>query len=121
MLSADILQKILQFRRVREWEQFHSPRNLATAITIEAAELLEPFRWSTIEGATEITRTHRKEISDEMADLAILLAYLAHDLAIDLESAIESKLSENEVKYPVETFRGSSKKYSEALGRKRSE
>ncbi len=84
-----------------------------TAISIEAAELLEPFRWSLVDGDLKIAIDRRPEISDEIADLFILLTYLAHDLTIDVEEAVKTKIASNADKYPVDKFRGSSKKYSE--------
>lgn len=113
MLHESLRDELLEFRRVRDWEQFHSPRNLATAISVEAAELLEPFRWASEEQAREIVKNRRAEIADEIADVAILLTYLAHDLAIDIDVAVASKIQANEKKYPVEKARGSNKKYSE--------
>lgn len=113
MLHESLRDELLEFRRVRDWEQFHSPRNLATAISVEAAELLEPFRWASEEQAREIVRERRAEIADEIADVAILLTYLAHDLAIDIDVAVASKIQANAQKYPVEKARGSNKKYSE--------
>ena len=113
MFHDSLRHEILEFRRLRDWEQFHSPRNLATAISIEAAELLEPFRWASEEQARDIVKLRRAEIADEIADVAILLTYLPHDLAIDLDAAVASKLQANALKYPVEKSRGSNKKYSE--------
>lgn len=113
MLSKKLLTVLLEFRRARDWEQFHSPRNLATAISVEASELLEPFRWASEEQECEIAITRRAEIADEIADIAILLTYLAHDLSIDIDKAVASKIQTNAAKYPVEKARGSNKKYSE--------
>lgn len=113
MLSDSLKNKILEFRRLRDWEKFHAPKNLIMAISVEAAELLEPFRWANGSDDDRILKEKRQEICDEMADICILLTYLAHDLAIDIESAVEKKLQSNGAKYPAEKFRGSSKKYSD--------
>lgn len=113
MLSERLRAELLEFRRVREWEQFHTPRNLAIALSIEAAELLEPFRWVSDQDAGEIEETHRAALADEIADIAILLTYLAHGLDIDIEVAVASKIRSNASKYPIEKSRGSRKKYSE--------
>lgn len=113
MLTKKLHETLLEFRRVRDWEQFHSPRNLATAISVEAAELLEPFRWASEEQVPEIVQTRRSAIADEIADIAILLTYLAHDLSIDIDVAVAAKIQSNAAKYPVEKARGSNKKYSE--------
>lgn len=113
MLTGKLREELLEFRHVREWEQFHSPRNLAMAISVEAAELLEPFRWASDAEALAVAQNHRVELADEIADLAILLTYLAHDLSIDVDEAVAAKVRANAEKYPIEKFRGSSKKYSQ--------
>lgn len=113
MLTKTLHQELLEFRKARDWEKFHNPRNLATAISIEAAELLEPFRWASEDQAREIVETRRVEIADEIADIAILLTYLAHDLSIDIDAAVATKIRSNAEKYPVDKARGSNKKYSE--------
>ena len=113
MLTKALHQELLEFRKARDWEQFHNPRNLATAISIEAAELLEPFRWASEDQAREIVETRSVEIADEIADIAILLTYLAHDLSIDIDAAVATKIRSNAEKYPVDKARGSNKKYSE--------
>jgi len=113
LLEDSLRNELLDFRRVRDWEQFHTPRNLATAISIEAAELLEPFRWASEAQALDVVKERHVEIADEIADIAILLTYLAHDLAINIDEAVASKIRANADKYPVEKARGSNKKYSE--------
>lgn len=113
MLNESVRVELLEFRRIRDWEQFHNPRNLVTAISVEAAELLEPFRWASEAQACDIVKERHAEIADEIADIAILLTYLAHDLAINIDEAVASKIQANAKKYPVEKARGSNKKYSE--------
>ncbi|OQW88336.1 MAG: nucleotide pyrophosphohydrolase [Rhodoferax ferrireducens] len=113
MLNDLLRQELLEFRQVRDWEQFHNPRNLATALMVEAAELLEPFRWASEAQAQDIVKERRGEIADELADIAILLTYLTHDLGIDLNAAVASKIRANAEKYPVDKARGSNKKYTE--------
>lgn len=107
-----IIEELLKFRREREWEQFHKPKELAISIVLEAAELLEEFQWKTDE---EIKR-HLKEVGlenvkDEVADIAIYILLLSHDLKIDIVEAIKDKLKKNEEKYPVEKAKGIAKKY----------
>ncbi len=111
MLRPELLSKLLSFRSDRDWEQFHSPRNLATAICTEAAELLEPFRWTSEKQVEQNLTSMRAEISQEIADLVILISYLAHDLSIDIDEAVDKKLEINALKYPAEQFRGSNRKY----------
>jgi NTP pyrophosphatase (non-canonical NTP hydrolase) len=113
MISDNLRNEIIEFRRLRDWQQFHTPRNLATAISIEAAELLEPFRWSTSTDEGDVAKKKHQELSEELADLAILITLLAHDLSIDMENAVAMKLKSNAEKYPIEKSRGSSKKYTE--------
>jgi NTP pyrophosphatase (non-canonical NTP hydrolase) len=113
MISDELKAIALKFRTDRDWKQFHSPRALAAAISIEAAELLEPFRWAGDADVEEIARSKKTELAEEVADIVILLTYLAEDLSIDIESAVRDKLAKNETKYPVSKFRGSSRKYSE--------
>lgn len=114
MISSDLLAAILQFRRKRDWEQFHTPKNLAISLSVEAAELLEIFQWKTNDEIVALLASDSKQlVQDEVADVAIMLSYLCHDLDIDLNVAVRSKLEKNEVKYPVEKAFGNSRKYSE--------
>lgn len=111
VISADILQQLLSFRREREWENFHTPKNLSTALSIEAAELLECFQWAKDSELADLVVSEREAIEDEIADIAIFLSYLCHDLKIDLDEAVQSKLEKNRQKYPVHLTRGTAIKY----------
>ena len=113
MLTPDLVNALLEFRRARDWEQFHTPRNLASALSVEAAELLEHFVWASDQQAPHITEEHRAAIMAEVADIAILLTYLAHDLSIDLQTVVSQKIIVNERKYPREKSYGSNKKYTD--------
>jgi dCTP diphosphatase len=113
MLSPELVEALLEFRRARDWEQFHTARNLASALSVEAAELLEHFVWSNDQQAAQITEERRAAISSEVADIAILLTYLAHDLSIDLQTVVSQKITVNELKYPREKAYGSNKKYTD--------
>lgn len=110
-VSDNLLKVLLEFRRERDWEQFHTPRNLAASISIEAAELLECFQWAKDGELAALVETERNSIQDEIADIAILLTYLCHDLGVDVEQAVQTKLAENARKYPVELARGNARKY----------
>lgn len=112
MLDPATLQAALEFRRDREWEQFHTPLNLAIAISVEAGELLQHFQWMQ---PAEVRPTERQQplVAQELADIAILLSYLANDLGIDLNKAVQAKLVLNAERYPIEKARGSAKKYNE--------
>ena len=113
MLTPDLVNALLEFRRVRDWEQFHTPRNLASALSVEAAELLEHFVWASDQQVPRITEERRAAIMAEVADIAILLTYLVHDLSIDLEAAVSEKMAVNERKYPPAKAYGSNKKYTD--------
>lgn len=113
MLSPQTLKIILSFREDRDWAQFHSTRNLSAALSVEASELLEHFIWASDDQVKTITVEHAKAITNEIADIAIILSYLAHDLDIDLDAAVREKAEANASKYPVEKSRGSNKKYTE--------
>jgi NTP pyrophosphatase (non-canonical NTP hydrolase) len=112
MLSPALLEAILAFRQERDWEQFHTPRNLSAAICVEAAELLDHFRWARDTDDQQLSIEQRTEIEHEVADVAILLSYFCHDLGIDLEAAVAQKLEINRGKYPVESTKGRSTKYN---------
>ncbi len=107
----DIKQKIISFRNERDWAQFHDPKNLAEALSIEAGELLENFLWKTTEQSRNLTAEELKNVKEELADIFIFLTYLSEEYKIDLLKEVESKIAVNEVKYPVEKARGSNKKY----------
>ncbi len=113
MISGDLVKELLNFRHLRDWEQFHTPRNLAAALTIEAAELLECFQWATDAEIPELTALRRGKIEDELADVAILMAYLCVDIGVDIDAAVRRKLLKNEAKYPVHLSKGNAKKYDE--------
>jgi NTP pyrophosphatase (non-canonical NTP hydrolase) len=112
MLTPDLLNALLEFRRVRDWEQFHTARNLASALSVEAAELLEHFVWANDQQVPQILEESREAIVAEVADIAILLTYLANDLSINLDAAVSEKLAANERKYPLAKSYGSNKKYT---------
>ena len=113
MLSTNLINDLLAFRQERDWEQFHDPRNLSAAITIEAAELQEIFLWARDDEITARVADRRLEIEHEVADVVVLLSYLCHDLGIDIEAAVQQKLALNREKYPVDKCRGLSKKYDQ--------
>lgn len=108
-----IAKQIRKFRDDRDWAQFHNPKDMAIALSIEASELLEHFLWKTPKEVDERVATNREEIEDEVADIAVYLVELADNLGIDLLEAMNRKLAKNAAKYPAEKVKGSSKKYSE--------
>jgi dCTP diphosphatase len=105
--------KLRQFAAERDWDQFHSPKNLAMALSVEAAELLEHFQWLSDAESAALAPEKRVEIREELADVLLYLIRLADKLDIDLATAAADKLSVNAQKYPIQKARGSSKKYTE--------
>jgi NTP pyrophosphatase (non-canonical NTP hydrolase) len=112
--SLDTLRDVLrQFAAERDWDQFHSPKNLAIALSVEAAELLEHFQWMRETESTTVAPDQKAKIREEVADVLLYLIRLADKLEIDLLAAASDKIRLNAEKYPVEKARGSSKKYTE--------
>jgi dCTP diphosphatase len=108
-----IKQKILSFRNERDWAQFHDPKNLAEALSIEAGELLENFLWKTTEQSRNLSPEELKNVKEELADIFIFLTYLGEEYKIDLLTEVEKKITKNAAKYPVEKAKGSNRKYTE--------
>jgi dCTP diphosphatase len=113
MTVEEITLEIRLFRDERDWEQFHNPKDMAEAICIEAAELLEHFLWKRPNESAEVALALKDEVSDEMADIAIYLFEMAANLNVDLLQAMQSKLAKNAVKYPVAKAKGKNLKYTE--------
>jgi NTP pyrophosphatase (non-canonical NTP hydrolase) len=101
------------FAAERDWDQFHSPKNLAVAVCVEAAELLENFQWMTEDRSTTLPAEVVARVREEMADVLLYLIRLADKLDVNLLEAAESKIRLNALRYPVERARGSSKKYTD--------
>lgn len=110
-----IKEKVLDFAHEREWEQFHSPKNLSMAIAAEAAELMEHFLWTSPEASrTEIEDPKlRAKVEEELADVFIFAVEFANMTGIDIAQIIEAKMRRNAEKYPVEKAKGNSAKYTE--------
>jgi NTP pyrophosphatase (non-canonical NTP hydrolase) len=109
---AELRQKIDAFVNERDWAQFHSPKNLAMAMIVEAAELVEHFQWNTIQESYEISTEERQEVAHELADTFVYLLRLAEVTGIDLIQAANEKIALNAIKYPVEKAKGSNAKYT---------
>ena len=109
----DLRNKLRQFAAERDWDQFHSPKNLAMALSVEAAELLEHFQWLSDAESAAMAPEKRAKIGEELADVLLYLIRLADKLDIDLASAATEKMTVNAAKYPTYKARGSSKKYTE--------
>lgn len=102
-----------KFADEREWGTFHSPKNLAMALSVEAAELLEQFQWLTEAQSNALTPTQLERVRHELADVLLYLVRLADRLEVDLAAAAWDKLRLNAEKYPIEKARGNAKKYDE--------
>lgn len=115
-MSSDALNELKlqlqQFAEERDWDQFHSPKNFASALIVEAAELLEHFQWLTQEQSRNLNAETKQEVALEMADVFIYLIRLADKLDIDLVASARTKIELNEKKYPVEKSRGIATKYN---------
>jgi NTP pyrophosphatase (non-canonical NTP hydrolase) len=107
----DLKEAVQAFVRERDWERFHSPKNLSMALAAEAAELMEHFLWETTEASHE--RAKREDVADELADILVYAIEFANITGIDIASAISRKMEKNAEKYPVEKARGNSRKYTE--------
>ena len=110
---ARISEKAINFRDKRDWKQFHDPKNLAEAISIESGELLEQFLWMSTAESVVPESKKLGEIKEEIADIMIFIIYICDALNIDLPSAVEAKIKVNGKKYPVDKAKGTRKKYKE--------
>lgn len=108
---AQLAQRLQQFADARDWGQFHSPKNLASALIVEAGELLEHFQWMTEDQSRQLGAEKKQAVAHEMADVLLYLVQLSSALGVDLMAAASEKMAINAQKYPVEQARGSSKKY----------
>ncbi len=105
-------QKLRDFAAARDWDQFHSPKNLAMALSGEAGELLEVFQWLTEEQSRRLDTPAKSAAADEIADVLLYLVRLADQLGLDPIAEAKRKLGENERRYPADKARGSSRKYT---------
>ena len=106
-------QRLAEFAAVRDWEQFHSPKNLAMALIAETAELIEHFQWLTQTQSYKLSPEKRQAVSYELADVLIYLIRLADKLDIDLIAAAQAKISINETRYPVAQVNGDARRADE--------
>jgi dCTP diphosphatase len=109
----ELVEQIKKFRDERDWKQFHTHKDMALSVMLEAAELAEHFQWKTKEQAEDYAKTHKNEIAEEVADVAVYLLEFCDILGIDFIDAIKDKLAKNAVKYPVDKAKGNAKKYTE--------
>ena len=110
MLRDETIQRVIQFRDDRDWKQFHTPKDLAISMNLEAAELLELFQWS---GTDLECAEKREKLREELADVLSYCILMADVCGFDLDEIMNEKVSKNEAKYPVEKARGNAAKYTE--------
>jgi NTP pyrophosphatase (non-canonical NTP hydrolase) len=110
---AELTHKLRAFARERDWEQFHTPKNLAMALIVEAAELVEHFQWLTAEQSVTLDAAKREEVRQEIGDVLIYLTRIADQLGIDPVKAAHDKMLINAAKYPVELAYGSAAKFND--------
>jgi len=108
-----LIERLREFAAARDWEQFHTPKNLAMALMVEAGELVEHFQWLTPEQSKQLTADELRAVELEMADVLLYLLRLADRLGVDLEAAAWRKIEINERKYPADKVRGSARKAEE--------
>lgn len=114
-MPADIkllIESLRQFSKERDWEQFHSPKNLACALSVEVSEVLEHFQWLPEDQSRSLSPELRTEVSEELADVFLYLLQLSDGLGIDLVESAQQKLAVNAEKYPVDKAKGKSTKYT---------
>jgi NTP pyrophosphatase (non-canonical NTP hydrolase) len=110
---ASLRDRLRTFAAARDWDQFHSPKNLTIALSVETAELLEHFQWISDEDSRVLPADKLRHVKDELADVLIYLVRLADKLDVDLAEAASDKIQRNEQRYPAALVRGSSRKYTE--------
>lgn len=112
---TELRDRLRTFVRERDWEQFHSPKNLAMAMIVEAAELVEHFQWLTEDQSRQVPPEKLEQVSHEIADTFVYLLRMSDVLGIDLIDAANAKITLNAQKYPADRVRGSNAKYTEYL------
>jgi NTP pyrophosphatase (non-canonical NTP hydrolase) len=108
----ELTKKIIKFRKDRDWEQFHTPKDLAISLSLEAGEVLEHFQWKSPKEIEAHIKKHKEEIGDELGDVFNYLLLMSHDFQIDLVKAAEKKIKKSAQKYPIEKAKGKHTKYN---------
>lgn len=109
----NLLERIRKFAEERDWEQFHSPKNVSMALAVEAAELLEHFQWLTEDESRNLDADKKQLVAEEVADVFLYVLRICDEMDIDLVKVANQKIDKNALKYPVEKAKGNSKKYTE--------
>lgn len=105
-----LLEKLIHFRNERDWEQFHNPKDLALALSIEAAELNELYLWKS---TNELDQVELSRVKEELADIFTFALLLADKYKLDVKTIVEEKIASNALKYPIDKSKGNAKKYNE--------
>ena len=108
-----LAERLREFASARDWEQFHAPKNLAMALAVEAAELMEPFQWRSAQDSAQLEEATLQAVGLELADVLLYTVRLADRLGIDLHAAAWRKIEINEQRYPADRARGHHRKYTE--------
>lgn len=109
---TELRELLRTFAAERDWDQFHTPKNLATALSVESAELLEHFQWLKDDESHNLSDPTKESVAQEMADVLLYLVRLADKLDVDLAEAARRKIALNAIKYPADLARGSAVKYT---------
>ncbi len=110
----EMTSQIVRFRDTRDWKQYHTPKDMALSLVLEAAELMEHFQWKRENEIDSYLSLNREALGEELADVLYWVLLMSHDLEIPLEAAFQRKMEINEAKYPVETAKGSAAKYGQS-------
>ena len=113
MTLEELKEKVIEFRNRRDWKKFHSPKDLAISLVLEATEVLEHFQWKDQKEQDKYVKNHKENIADELGDVLHNILLIADEFKIDLEKAFLAKMRKNEKKYPVRKSKGKNKKWTE--------
>lgn len=108
----ELTSRIIKFNKVREWKQFHNPKDLALSLVLEAAEVMEHFQWKNDKEMAAYIKSAKNDIGEELADVLYWVLLMSHDLGIDIKKTFEQKMKKNELKYPIKKAKGHHTKYN---------
>lgn len=108
----ELTKRIIAFRKARDWEQFHNPKDVSLSLVLEATEVMEHFQWKSKEEIEKYVVEAKGEIGEELADVLYWVLLMSHDLKIDVLDALDKKIKKNEAKYPIEKAKGKHTKYT---------
>lgn len=111
----ELTKRLIAFRNVRDWKQFHNPKDVAVSLVLEASEVLEHFQWKSEKEIDAYIKTNKDDIGEELADVFNWILLLSHDIGIDIVAAAQRKIEKNELKYPVGKAKGTHIKYTQLV------